>query len=146
MKDKFSVLWKRYVNRETISYVIIGVLTTLVDWALVWLLHKKLGMDVLLANTFSTAAAILFAFVTNKFIVFQSMERDASTLGKEFVKFVGSRLLTYLLQQLMLWITVNKLGGDGMLMKIISSVVVIILNYFLSKLFIFTKKENRDEE
>ena len=141
MSGKLRQLKERYINRETVSYVIIGVLTTLLDWAVFGLLYKKLGMSELIANVISTAAAILFAFVTNKFIVFRSMERDAATLLREFLRFVASRLVTFALQELLLFITVTKMGMDGMIMKMVTSVIVIVLNYVFSKLFIFNKKE-----
>ncbi len=149
MREKLKALWEKYVNRETVTYVIFGALTTLLDWGLFALLNKVFGMDELIANIFSTAAAIIFAFFTNKFIVFRSMEKDAETMGKESAKFLGSRLFTFGVQELLLFLTVKLLGFDGVLMKMLTSVIVIILNYFLSKLFIFVKangKETSDEE
>jgi len=136
---------KRALNRETVSYLIVGGLTTLLDWGLFTVLVKSLGMDHLIANIISTAAAILFAFFANKFIVFRSMGRDKGTLFSELGRFLSSRLATFLLQEALLFLGVNLLHFDSVLMKMLTSVLVIILNYFLSKLFIF-KKEKADEE
>lgn len=136
---------KRALNRETVSYLIVGGLTTLLDWGLFTVLVKSLGMDHLIANIISTAAAIFFAFFSNKFIVFRSMGRDKNTLFSELGRFLGSRLATFLLQEALLFLGVNLLHFDSVLMKMLTSVLVIILNYFLSKIFIF-KKEKADEE
>lgn len=136
---------KRALNRETVSYLIVGGLTTLLDWGLFTVLVKSLGMDHLIANIISTAAAIFFAFFANKFIVFRSMGRDKNTLFSELGRFLGSRLATFLLQEALLFLGVNLLHFDSVLMKMLTSVLVIILNYFLSKIFIF-KKEKADEE
>jgi len=144
LKDFIRRFREKYVNYETITYIIFGVLTTLVDWGIFALLNKVFAVPALAANIVSTAAAILFAFFTNKFIVFRSMSVEKTHLLVEFGKFVSSRLLTFLLQELLLWINEKWIGLDAVVMKMLTSVIVIILNYFLSKLFIF-KKEKSDE-
>ena len=64
-------LWKKFVNRETVSYLIFGVLTTLTDWISYWIMRRA-GVDYRLATVGSWAMAVLFAFITNKLFVFNS--------------------------------------------------------------------------
>ena len=66
-------LWRKLVNRETVSYLFFGVLTTLVDWLSYWYMRQG-GMDYRLATALSWAAAVLFAFITNKLFVFASLD------------------------------------------------------------------------
>ncbi|MBQ4425799.1 MAG: GtrA family protein [Lachnospiraceae bacterium] len=146
MKERLTELSKKYVNRETVSYLIFGVLTTLVDWVIFTALVKLAGMNHLIANIISTASAIVFAFFTNKRYVFQSLDYSAKTIVPEFIKFVGSRLFTFGVQELLLYLTVDLLGLPPVLMKMITSAVVIILNYFFSKLLIFVRKEKSDAQ
>lgn len=139
-------LLARLINRETLSYVIVGGITTLLDWGIFTLLVKVFSLDHLLANIISTACAILFAFVANKYIVFRSLKRDKGTLLRELSRFAASRLFTFLLQELLLFITVNLLHFDSVIMKMATSILVIILNYFLSKLFIFKKEPSHEDQ
>ena len=117
--------WKKYVNRETISYLIFGVLTTIVDWA-VYMAFKAMNVNYLACTVLSWIAAVVFAFVTNKRIVFQSHDMSFSTILWEFIVFTGARLLT------------GAMNVAGMA-KAILSVLVVILNYFFSKWFVFKK-------
>ena len=86
-------LWKKLVNRETISYLIFGVLTTLVDWISYWYM-RRVGTDYRLATAGSWAAAVLFAFVTNKLFVFGSFDLHPKKVWSEFVPFVACRAAT----------------------------------------------------
>lgn len=143
---KLQDLLARLINRETLSYLVVGGITTLLDWGIFTLLVKVFSLDHLLANIISTACAILFAFFANKYIVFRSLERDRGTLLRELSRFAASRLFTFLLQELLLFITVNLMHLDSVIMKMATSVLVIILNYFLSKLFIFKKEPSHEDQ
>ena len=78
-------LWKKFVNRETISYLIFGVLTTLVDWISYWYM-RQLGIDYRIATAGSWAAAVLFAFVTNKLFVFNSWDLHPKRCGRNLYR------------------------------------------------------------
>lgn len=127
----------RYLNRETISYLIFGILTTAVDWMVYRLLRGMAGMDYMPATAISWLSAVIFAFITNKIIVFQSNNFKALILIREFIAFVSARIITGLLNLGGMWILVSglKVGDYGA--KFILSIMVIILNYLLSKWFIF---------
>ena len=71
IRESLEKLWRKFVNRETVSYVIFGVLTTLVDW-ISYAVFRRWGMNYRLATVCCQAAAILFAYVTNKIWVFRS--------------------------------------------------------------------------
>lgn len=139
IRDKWSNIWNKFVNRETISYVIFGVLTTAVDW-LVYPLMRWLKYSVAFSSTASWAAAVLFAFVTNKLFVFQSHSIKGGELFKEFVSFVSCRALTGAFSVLAMVIMVDLWGMNEWFGKFIVSALSLVLNYIFSKLFIFKKK------
>lgn len=130
---------KKLINRETLLYMVFGVLTTAVDW-LVYMLLIRADMAKFIANILAWIAAVIFAFITNKLLVFQSMDRDLLTLLREGAAFVLSRLYTGLFSWGGFYIFVDKLGFHHIAVKALLSVFVIIFNYVLSKLFIFRKK------
>jgi putative flippase GtrA len=133
-------IWKKFVNRETISYVITGVMTTLVDW-ISYALMRRAGIDYRLATGGAWAAAVLFAYVTNKFFVFRSMSLHPKTLWKEFVSFVLCRVATGLFTLAAMMVMVDGMGiRQDFICKVITSVISLVLNYLLSKLFIFKKR------
>ncbi|NLB37450.1 MAG: GtrA family protein [Clostridiales bacterium] len=141
-------LLKKYVNRETVLYVIFGVLTTIVNYAAFYIFDKTfenaslLGKNgYLVANILAWIAAVVFAFITNKIYVFESRSWNIAIVSFEFAGFVGARLFSLLVEMGCMWLFVSRLGMHKYLAKLIISVAVIILNYVFSKLFIFKKKE-----
>lgn len=131
---------------ETARYIFIGGCTTLVDYAVFYLMNSILHIDVTVSNVTSTALAILFAYVTNKFFVFQSRTSSPQELTTEFFKFIGSRLATMLLEVGGVFLFVNILGQDSNLGKAEAIVIVIISNYFLSKFLVFRKNKRTQHE
>ena len=87
IKEKLSLIWGKFVNRETISYLIFGVLTTLVDW-ISYAVFRHNGMNYRMATICCQAAAILFAYVTNKIWVFRSYNFHPVYLLKEMASFL----------------------------------------------------------
>lgn len=132
-------IWKKFANPESLSYVFFGVLTTLIDWGS-YRLFRVVGIDYRVATALSWAAAVLFAFVTNKLIVFRSLEMRLSLLWKEFVSFVTCRLATGALTMVIMVFVVDILHWNEYVGKVLVSVVSLVLNYILSKLIIFKKK------
>lgn len=143
---------KKY--EETIAYVFWGFLTTVVSWlsySVSVYIFNLLKMTpeifvITLANIISWVFAVLFAFFVNKYFVFKSKEKNVGKTLLEFAKFVLSRLLTGLFELVSVPLLVKigldfKLFGvDGMVSKIIVTVIVIILNYIISKFYIFKRK------
>ena len=131
-------LWKKFVNRESVTYIIFGILTTAVDWA-VYTVLWRLGADYRISTAVSWAAEVLFAFVTNKLFVFQSMEFGAKRLWREFVSFVAARAATGIFTMLGMIVMVDGLRWNEFLGKLVVSAVSLVLNYIFSKWFIFKK-------
>ena len=88
--------------------------------------------------------AVIVAYVTNKLWVFDSKKHDSKTIAKEFAEFVVARLITLGIETLLLWIFVDKLGVNDLIMKIITNIIVVILNYIFSKFIIFRKKKKEE--
>ena len=138
----------KLLNKETIIYVIFGVLTTVVDFVSFGLLYYSFNMDKVIANTIAWALAVAFAYITNKIFVFESKSFNPAVLLKEIFGFVSSRVITLLLTNVFL-VFAGILGLNMMIAKAIISVAVIILNYVFSKLYVFTdnkKPVNHTEE
>ena len=139
----FEAIWKKCVNYETISYLICGILTTAVDFVS-YAMFRRMDMGVGMAQAFSWGAAVLFAYVVNKLIVFRNYNLRPSYLVKEVGAFVAARAFSGAVTWVLMVVMV-KLGGDrGMLYelfcKFTSSVINMVLNYIFSKLWIFKNK------
>lgn len=140
MWDKIKKLLVKY--REIIMYVIFGVLTTVVSYV-VFLLFTEvivISNNTLPANILSNAAGIIFAYITNRKFVFESKAKGFVSVAKEAAKFVSGRLFTFVLDLAFVYVAVDILKGSGAIWKLVSNVVVIILNYLISKFLVFTKK------
>ena len=138
-------LLHKLINRETITYIIFGVLTTAVNYVTYYLLYKFTALDAIIYNTIAWAVSVVFAFITNKLFVFESKSWKIQTVLLEFFPFVGARILSLLLEEAFLLLTVNVMGIHELIAKIIISVVVVIVNYFASKFLIFRNKKNKEE-
>ena len=126
-------------HREIILYLIFGVLTTLVNWCVYYPLFNVLHLPATISNLLAWAAAVVFAFLTNKPFVFESKDWSWKTTFPEFIKFMGCRIGSGVLESVFILITVDLLTFNGNLMKIIISAVVVVVNYIGSKL-LFRKK------
>jgi len=141
-----AIEFVRSPRGESIRYIIIGGCTTFVDYAAYYLMDTLLHLGVTVSNITSTALAILFAYVTNKFYVFVSRTAALPALIAEFLKFIGSRLATMLLEIGGVYLFVNILGQNSNLGKIEAIVIVVIANYFLSKFIVFGKGKQARQE
>lgn len=131
-------LIKKY--KSLISYGIFGVLTTIVNLVVYNLCYYQLGISNTLSNVVAWILAVAFAYFTNKLWVFESKSWSLEVLKREVPAFVSCRLATGIMDIVIMFICVDLLGWHAMLMKIISNVLVIILNYIFSKLVIFKNK------
>ena len=132
-------LINKYVNKETISYIIFGALTTAVDF-IVYQIAILAGIHYMAAQWISWTVAVAFAFITNKLFVFESKDTSFSVIIRELIPFVGGRLLSGAISSLILAVIVEGLSFSEMVAKLITTVFVLITNYVISKLFIFRKK------
>ena len=138
----------RIFNYETISYIFFGVLTTAVNYIVFFLMPRfeSGGLDLVLANTAAWIAAVLFAFVVNKIFVFDSPSWNRGTVFREFFPFITARLLSLLFDDVFVWLTAGVFKWNEPLMKILSSIFVLLANYFASKFIIFRKKDQNQHE
>ena len=124
--------------REMILYIFFGVCTTAINTIFYYLCWDILHIPNVLSTVISWVLAVIFAFVTNKYFVFHSKNND--NIAKEIVSFFGCRTATGILDVAIMYISVDLLLQNGLLWKIISNILVIIINYVTSKFFIFNKQ------
>lgn len=143
--DKLKALFLKY--KEPISYLFFGGLTTVVSWITYALFAGLLALGVTPSNVLSWVCAVTFAFVTNKLWVFDSRSWAWPGWLKEAATFVAGRLFSGAVElgglPLLMWLGLDQalFGIEGFAAKVAISVVVIILNYFLSKFLVFRKKK-----
>ena len=133
-------------HKSVILYIIFGGMTTVIDWSVSFLLYYFWGdaieaTPILLhgANIIAWVAAVTFAYVTNRIWVFESKRKGFVPIVCEIAAFAGGRVVTLLLQEVIMGVFCTWLGLNEYLFKIIAAVLVVILNYFISKLLVFRK-------
>ncbi len=125
---------------DIFSYLLFGVLTTVVNYMVYLPCYNWLGLSATVSNMVAWAASVAFAFLTNKPFVFKSHDWSAKTVWPELTKFVGTRLGSGILETAVIFATVDLLNWNGNIMKLAVSVFVVIINYVGSKLLVFRKK------
>ena len=128
-----------YSKQETMRYLIFGGISTMIN-ILVFQILKKIGISSVVSNTVAWIMSVIFAYTTNKFCVFTSTENEDKII-KEISSFIICRIITLIIENIYIYIMVDILLFNAIFMKIISNVIVIILNYIFSKLIIFKSKK-----
>ncbi len=128
-------------HREGMRYLVFGALSTVINIVVFAICAKLVNLSTAISNTIAWIVAVLFAYVTNKIYVFNSKTSELRNLVREIISFFSARIVTLVLETIFLWIVIDKLGFNDILMKIISNIIVIILNYVFSKIFIFKKEK-----
>ena len=134
MFNKLFDLYKKY--KEIINYLIFGGLTTLISIVTYAVFTKAFHIDYLIGNVLSWVIAVLFAYITNKLFVFESKSKKNI---KEITSFFFFRIISLVMEMVILYIFVDMLHIDDLITKIIAQVIVIISNYIFSKVFVFKK-------
>lgn len=124
-------------NKEIFNYLVFGVLTTLVNYVSYFGATRLLKINYLLANIIAWFISVVFAYVTNKFWVFEDKSLEIRKLIKEVFLFVMAGVMSGGVETLMLFVFATLLGFNDGVIKIIASVFVVIFNYVVSKFFIF---------
>lgn len=124
---------------DILSYLFFGVLTTAVNYVVYLPCYNLLGLSAAVSNAIAWVFAVAFAYLTNKPFVFKSYDWSLKTVLPELTKFVACRVGSGVMETLILLVTVDWLGWDGNLMKLITSVLVVVVNYVGSKLLVFKK-------
>ena len=142
-------------HKEIIDYFIFGVLTTVINLITFYLLEWLFGTkySYLYNNVIAWVVSVIFAYVTNKLIVFKSQSWESKVIVKEASEFVGARVFSLAVEEAGLWLLIDLLKfGDfsknifgftltgGLIAKVIMAVIVVVLNYIFSKFIIFKNK------
>lgn len=143
MIKKIIDLMKKY--EEIISYLIFGVLTTVVSFITYFLFTRLIftggtQLDIQISNVLSWICAVSFAYITNRTFVFKS-KNTGKELIKEISSFVGARVFSLVVDMVCMFVLIEWIHLNDIIAKLIVQVIVVVMNYVLSKLFIFKKKD-----
>ena len=131
-------MMKKY--KSFIAYGVFGVFTTVVNIVAYNICYYNLELSNTLSNIIAWVLAVTFAYLTNKVWVFDSKSWKWEVLRREVTTFISCRLATGIMDIIIMFVCVDLMGWHAMLMKLLSNILVIILNYIFSKLIIFRKK------
>ena len=136
-------LLKKYRdNKEIINYLICGFFTFMVSMIIYTFFSEILKINVLVSNVVTWIIAVYFAFAINKKFVFESNKKVTG----ELIQFYGGRIVTLFVEQAILYIFIIRLSFDNLIIKLIAQVVIIILNYIISKFIVFKKEKDGECE
>lgn len=124
---------------DVLAYLFFGVLTTIVNYIVYFPCYNLLKISATVSTILAWVIAVIFAYLTNKPFVFKSHDWSSETVVPELTKFVLTRLGSGLLETAIMGITVDVLLWNGNWMKLITSVLVVVINYVGSKLLVFRK-------
>lgn len=125
---------------DILTYLFFGVLTTVVNYLVYLPCYNILGWSAGISNILAWTISVGFAFVTNKPFVFKSHDWSWNVVWPELCKFLGCRIGSGVLETVILMVAVDWLQWNGNVWKLITAVLVIILNYIGSKFLVFKKK------
>ncbi len=133
-------LWDKH--RDVVPYIVFGVLTTVVNVAVYWMAAHLLGFSVMPSTVIAWVLAVLFAYVTNRKWVFRSEAKGAAAIAREMIAFFACRLATGALDVGCMFLFVDVLAFDDVVVKAAANVLVIVLNYVASRLVIFRRRKS----
>lgn len=130
---------KKFCSKEVILYVVFGVLTTVINIGSFYVLTNFIHLEENLANAISIVIAVLVAYFTNRKMVFNSTASNFKENLVEFFKFMLGRAFTMVVEFVGFFLMFNLIGISELISKTFITVLVIILNFFISKFFAFKK-------
>jgi len=134
----FNPFYQRY--KEMLLYLFFGGVTFVLNLVMFSLLHNRVGLNELVANVICWVICVLVQFFTNRKWVFNSTAASASSLIYQMGSFFGGRVFTLIVEEIILAVFITWLHFNSMLIKIVAQVVVILLNYIISKYLVFSEK------
>ena len=147
-KNLIEFIKEKYTKyKEILNYLIVGVLTTVISlgtyYALVFtILNPKNGIQLQIANITSWILSVTFAYISNRIFVFKSKGKN---IFKEATKFYMARVSTLLIDMIFMFLFVSIANMNDKVAKIIVQIVILVLNYVFSKLFVFNGKTKESE-
>lgn len=133
------------MNKEVVLYIIFGVLTTIINIVVYVICSELFMLGTAVPNIIAWILSVLFAYLTNKKFVFESRTNGFIPVIKECVSFFAGRIATLIIETGFLLITVNLLSWPNLIMKTLITIIVVVLNYVISKLMIFKKRSGDNE-
>lgn len=130
---------KKLLNSEWVKYIIFGVLTTFIN-ILSYFILNKIGLLYTISNSIAFIVSVIFAFITNKIYVFGSKKLEIEIVIKEAITFISSRLASFVMDTLLMLLLIEILSMNDFIAKLIVNIIVIVVNYILSKFIIFKSK------
>ncbi len=130
--------------KETILYLVFGGLSTIVNISTYAFCSRILNINFMISNIIAWFAAVIFAYITNKLFVFESKNTNIKFILKELTSFMSCRILSGTIELTLMYIMINFMLINDFIVKIITNIVVVVLNFIFSKLIIF--KNNKIEE
>lgn len=127
-------------HKEVLLYLFFGGVVVFLNLALFALFTKRFGWGALFANVVDWVICVLFQFITNRTWVFEATTDSAKGFFAQLAGFFGGRLLTLGVEELMLFVFIEQMQWNDMLVKLIAQIVVIVSNYVISKFFVFKQK------
>lgn len=127
-------------HKEVLLYLFFGGLTFVVSIGSFVLFERMMRMPALIANLFSWIMAVTFAYITNRIWVFTDVAHKVSGVIREVLAFFAGRAATLLLEEAILYIGITLLGADSIAVKTVGQIVVIVSNYFISKIIVFRRR------
>ena len=125
---------------DIVAYLFFGVCTTIVNYLIYIPCYNFMEMSATVSNMIAWVVAVAFAYLTNKPFVFKSNDWSSKTVIPELTKFIGCRIGSGAAETLILLVAVDLLGWNGNIWKLVTQVMVVILNYIGSKLLVFRNK------
>jgi putative flippase GtrA len=141
MLEKWIVFWNK--NKQIILYLFFGVCTTLINTVCYGVLYEGFEIPNVISTILSNVVAVLFSFVTNKLLVFESKTTGGDETLWEMIAFFGWRFAAGVLEVIIMYVAVDVLQQHSIIWKLIANVVVIVMNYFTSKWLVFKDKRKR---
>lgn len=133
-------VFKKLFTREIIFYCLFGVFTTVVNIGSFYVFNSIFSIEENISNTIAVLIAVLFAYFTNRKLVFDSKASNLKEIALEFLKFIVGRAFTMFVELVGFWFLATLLGIHELVSKITITILVIILNFFISKFFAFKNK------
>lgn len=134
----FNPFYRKY--KEMLLYLFFGGLSFIVSIATYALFNVEMGINELIANILSWIITVMFAFLTNRVWVFQSPTEGVNAFIRQMMVFYSGRVITLVIEEVILLVFITLLGFNSMAVKIVAQVIVILLNYVISKLVVFREK------
>ena len=137
--DKLKLIIKKILTKEVILYIVFGILTTIINLASFYIMADMLKWEENLSNFIAIILAIIVAYVTNKDMVFHSKAITFKERLIQFIKFMAGRAFTMIIEFAGGFV-LFKLPIPNIISKAFLTIIVIILNFFISKFFAFKRE------